>query len=294
MKTVSPELYPFKPHYLDRNGVKLHYVDEGEGEPVVMLHGNPTWSFFYRKLILALRDRYRVVAPDHIGCGLSDKPADDAYDYTWRSRVDDVEALLDRLGLKKGVTLVLHDWGGAIGLAYALRHIKSVKRLVLLNTAAFRPPEGKPLPWELKLCRARVLGPLLVRGFNAFCRGAVLRAPRGGLSPEVRRAYLAPYDSWGNRRAVLRFVQDIPTDSTHKAYGLLCEVEQGLKRLADLPILILWGGKDFVFDQDFFHEWRRRWPKAQARFFPQAGHYILEDAGEAVVLWVSDFLARNR
>lgn len=290
---VEASLYPFQSLFFDRRGLKLHYLDEGSGEPVVMLHGNPTWSFFYRRLILALRDRYRVIAPDHIGCGLSDKPGDEAYDYTWASRVEDVEVLLESLNLKSNITLILHDWGGAIGLAYALRHLQAVKRIVLLNTSAFRPPQGKPLPWRLKLCRNRFLGPILVQGLNVFCLGAANGAPMKALSPEVREAYLAPYDSWKNRLAVLRFVQDIPMGPADKAYGLLCEVEQGLKRLADLPSLILWGGKDFVFNRDFFREWQRLWPKAETRLFPMAGHYLLEDAGDDVSPLIRDFLAKR-
>ena len=279
--------------YLDLKGVQYRYRDHGAGEPVVMLHGNPTWSFFYRDLIRGLCDDYRTVVPDHVGCGLSDKPGDDRYDYTLRRRVDDLEALLEHLGLREGLTLVLHDWGGMIGMAYAHRHPERIKRLVVLNTAAFRMPPGKRLPWSLRLCRAPLLGPLLVRGLNLFCRGAPRVCVRRPLPPDVRAAYLAPYDSWANRIAVLRFVQDIPLRPGDRSYDLLVQVEEGLERFRGLPILICWGERDFVFDRLIREEWQRRFPQAEVHRFPEAGHYVLEDAGAQIVPLVRDFLQRH-
>ncbi len=155
----------------DRGGLKLHYIDEGSGEPVVMLHGNPTWSFYYRHMIDSLRGSYRVIAPDHIGCGMSDKPDDSQYNYTLASRVDDLELLLDHLGLDRDLTLVMHDWGGMIGMAYAARHPERIARLVVSNTAAFHKPSSKPMPRALAICRDSRLGAFLVRGLNVFCLG---------------------------------------------------------------------------------------------------------------------------
>src|SRR5262249_45478160 len=172
-RLVSPDLYPFEGRSLDLRGLRYHYLDEGAGEPLVLLHGNPTWSFFYRDLIRGLRDRYRLIAPDHIGCGLSDKPGDDRYSYTLQSRVDDLDALLAHLGLREGLTLVLHDWGGVVGMAGAARQPDRVRRLVVLNTAAFRLPAGRRLPWQLRLVRDTPLGPLLVRGLGVFSWGLV-------------------------------------------------------------------------------------------------------------------------
>src|SRR6516165_1806772 len=142
----------------DRDGLRFHYLDEGKGEPVVMLHGNPTWSFHYRVLVEALRPDYRVIVPDHIGCGRSDKPGDDRYEYTLDSRVRDLEALLGHLRIGAGSTLVLHDWGGMIGMTYAARHPERVARLMILNTAAFHQPTSKPIPWQLRLARSKPLG----------------------------------------------------------------------------------------------------------------------------------------
>jgi cis-3-alkyl-4-acyloxetan-2-one decarboxylase len=291
---LNPALYPFAGSWLDRAGLRYHYLDEGAGEPVVMLHGNPTWSFYYRDLVRSLRDSYRVIVPDHIGCGLSDKPSDRHYRYTLASRVDDLELLLDHLGITNNVTLVLHDWGGMIGMAFASRHPERIKRLVVLNTAAFLLPPSKKLPWSLRMCGKSLLAPLLVRGLNAFSRAAVrLCVQRRPLAPEVRQGYLAPYNSWHNRIAVLRFVQDIPLRPSDPAYALVRSVQDDLARFRDVPMLICWGEKDFVFDAAFLAEWRRRFPDAEVHTFMDAGHFVLEDAGGEVAALVQHFLKRH-
>ena len=286
-------LYPFTSHTLDLSGLRYHYLDEGRGDALVMLHGNPTWSFYYRNLVLGLRDAYRTIVPDHIGCGLSDKPDDLKYEYSLRRRVADLETLLDHLELRENLTLVLHDWGGMIGMAFAHRHPERIKRLVLLNTAAFPLPTTTSLPWSLWWCRTPLIGPLLVRGVNAFSRGALRYCVRNPLPSEVRNGYLAPYDSWRNRIAVLRFVQDIPLSPGERGYDLVQEVAEGLHRFAALPTLICWGEHDFVFDRHFLDEWRRRFPAAEVHSFPDAGHYVLEDAGAEILPLLRDFLRRH-
>jgi len=287
---VNPPL-SFESHYLDLGGLRYHYLDEGSGETVVMLHGNPTWSFYYRNLVTALRDRYRTIVPDHIGCGLSEKPGDDAYDYTLSQRVDDLDALLDHLGLTKEITLVVHDWGGMIGMAYASRHPERIRRLVVLNTGAFHLPKAKPFPAALKICRDTALGALLVRGFNAFALAAsFVGCKRNPMPSSLRRAYRAPYDSWANRIATLRFVQDIPLAPGDRGYDLVTEVQEGLHRFADLPMILFWGEQDFVFDRHFLAEWMRRFPKAEVHRYPDCGHYILEDAKDDVVPKIRAFL----
>lgn len=276
---------------LDLGGLRYHYLDEGQGEPVVMVHGNPSWSFYYRHLVDALRGGYRCIVPDHIGCGLSDKPGDARYDYTLSRRVADLEALIDHLGLGGDLTLVMHDWGGMIGTAYAARHPERIARLVVLNTAAFHLPASKPFPWPLWLCRDTPLGAVMVRGLNAFCRGtAWIGCTRTKMPREVRAAYLAPYDSWGHRIAVHRFVQDIPLRPGDRNFDLVTEVSSRLGLLADVPMLIGWGMKDIVFDAHFLDEWVRRFPSAEVHRFPTAGHYILEDEREQLVPLIRTFL----
>jgi haloalkane dehalogenase len=288
------DLYPFQNHYQTIAGHRLHYLDEGSGDSVVMVHGNPSWSFYYRNLVLGLRGSQRCIVPDHIGCGLSDKPTDDRYAYTLRQRVNDLEALLDRLNVKDNITLVVHDWGGMIGMAYAVRHPERIARLVILNTGAFHLPASKGFPWQLRLVRNTPLGAVLVRGLNLFCRGAVRSCvTRKPMSPEVRAGFLQPYDSWANRIAVLRFVQDIPLQPGDPGYDLVTEVQDNLRQLAQVPILICWGLRDFVFDRHFLEEWERRFPTAEVHRFTDAGHYVLEDAGEEILSLVRKFLAEH-
>jgi haloalkane dehalogenase len=271
----------------------MHYLDEGAGPPIVMVHGNPTWSFFYRDLVRRLRDRYRCIVPDHIGCGLSDTPPADRYPYSLERRIADITDLIDHLGLGRDITLVVHDWGGMIGLGWATRFPVRVKRLVILNTAAFHLPAGKPLPWSLWFGRSP-LGPVLIRGLNLFCRLAVDGwATVRMLSPGVKRMYLAPYDSWCNRIAVLRFVQTIPIKASDAGYDIVTETQENLSVFRDRPVLVCWGMKDFVFDADFLAEWQKQLPAAEVHRYENAGHYVLEDAGEDVGARLEEFLART-
>ncbi len=294
MQAQLKKEYPFQGRFLDLAGLNYHYLDEGAGEPVVMLHGNPSWSFYYRNLVLALRDRYRCIVPDHMGCGLSDKPGDERYDYTLSSRVDDLERLLDHLGVNNGITLVLHDWGGMIGMAFAVRHPERIRRLVILNTGAFHLPKEKGFPLALKVCRDTRLGAFLVRGFNAFSLAASLvGCKRNPMSAELRSLYQLPYNSWQNRIATLRFVQDIPLAPRDRNYGLVSEVTAGLEQFRALPMLICWGELDFVFDRHFLAEWDRRFPGAEIHRFSDCGHYILEDAKEEIVPLIGEFLKRT-
>jgi haloalkane dehalogenase len=285
-------LYPFDGHFLDGPAGRMHYLDEGprEGEPLVLVHGNPTWSFFWRSLVLGLRDRYRLIVPDHLGCGLSDRPAEPAYRYTLASRRDDLGRLLYHLSLDR-VTLVLHDWGGMIGLAWAVRNLQRVRRLVLLNTSGFPLPATKSLPWSLWFARLPGIGAMLVRGLNLFCRGAVRHCAVKPLSADVRDGYLWPYRTWRDRLAVHRFVQDIPLSPRDEAWPVLHEVDTAFEQLRRIPTLILWGERDFVFDHHFLAEWKRRLPGATVRRYPNGGHYLLEDEAPVVRREVETFLA---
>jgi pimeloyl-ACP methyl ester carboxylesterase len=299
-------LYPFwtgtdershsfrRPDLLGRNSLTLNYLDEGAGDPVVMLHGNPTWSFYYRNLVLALRDNYRCVVPDHIGCGLSDKPPESLYDYSLKSRVDDLEALLDHLGLRENLTLVLHDWGGMIGMAFAARHPERIRRLVISNTGAFPLPRSKRFPWSLWLARNTWLGAWLILRHNAFCRAAarwcVTRWP---LPADVRAMYLAPYDTPEHRVAVLKFVQTIPLKPSDPGYDIVSDTAASLHKFRDVPAVLLWGMRDFVFDRHFLAEWQRHLPRAETHTWPDCGHYLLEDALDEVIMRVREFLAKH-
>jgi haloalkane dehalogenase len=285
-------LYPFETQgFTTPAGAWMSYVDEGPrgDEAVLMLHGNPTWSFYYRELIDALSRDVRCVAPDHIGMGLSEKPQD--YDYTLATRIADIEALVASLGLKR-VHLVVHDWGGAIGFGFAARHPQLIGRLTILNTAAFASPR---IPWRIALCKAPLLGPALVRGLNGFAGPATWMAmARRRLRPDEAQAYLWPYDSWAHRVAVSAFVQDIPLNAAHRSWATLKRVEAGLGQFLDRRALIVWGGRDFCFNDSFLAQWRGFLPQASVHRLADAGHYVLEDAGEDVVPLVKEFLKRPK
>jgi haloalkane dehalogenase len=265
-------LYPFEPKRFDTGRGVMSYLDEGEGdEAVVMVHGNPTWSFYYRNLVLGLRGRIRCIVPDHIGCGLSDKPQD--YNYTLGERIKDLRALLDGLNLRK-IHLIVHDWGGPIGLGTVLQKPEQLGRVLILNTAAFA---DTVVPWRIRLCRVPGLGEWLVRGYNGFAWPATWMAVTKPLAPAVKQGFLFPYGNWADRIATHRFVVDIPSGGASASDRALAGIEPRLALLRDRPVRILWGGRDFCFNRHYYNRWRVLLPGAQADYLEAAGHYVLED-----------------
>ena len=240
------DLYPFASHFLEIGGLRYHYLDEGRGEPVVMIHGNPTWSFYFRNLVRELSADFRTIVPDHMGCGLSDKPTEEQYDFRLSSRIHDLERLIDSLALNKPITLILHDWGGAIGIGYALRKPERIARIILMNTAAFSPPNGKKLPLRLQIIRRLgTLSRFAVLGGNLFCRAALVMAPRNRLDRNVRKGLCAPYNSWNNRLATFKFVEDIPLAPSDPSFPVIQWMDQHIHRLTSIPMMILWGHARF-------------------------------------------------
>jgi haloalkane dehalogenase len=282
--------YPFTPRtFRTPAGARMSFLDEGprNDEAVLMLHGNPTWSFYYRHLVRALSPTIRCVVPDHIGMGLSEKPQ--GYDYRLATRIADIEALVGSLKLKR-LHLVVHDWGGAIGFGCAMRYPELVGRIAILNTAAFA---SSRIPLRIAACKVPVIGPLLVRGANGFAWPATRMAMhRRRLSVIERRGYLLPYDSWANRVAVNAFVQDIPLRPSHPSWPVLQEVETGLANFRDREVAVIWGGRDFCFNDHFLGRWREFLPDADVHRIADAGHYVLEDAREEVVERIAGFLRR--
>jgi len=302
--------YPFPPNWLDLPDGKMHYVDTGagpaagatggadewrtnrprpiaadgsDGRTVLLLHGNPTWSFLWRDLMRSLDFAgLRCVAPDLLGMGLSEKP--DKF-FRLADRIAHVEQLVARLGLKK-FHLVVHDWGGAIGMGVAGAAPERVGKIVLTNTAAF---PSRHIPRRIALLR-NPLGAFLIRALNLFALPAIFMATERGMTPTVRAGFLAPYDSWRSRAAIARFVRDIPMTPTDPSYATLRGIGESLPRLTEKPMLIAWGGMDFCFNEKFLLEWRRRFPDARIRYYHNAGHYVLEDAGDDLIPEIRDFL----
>ncbi len=283
-------LYPFEPRtFTTPGGARMSYLDEGPrtGPVVVMLHGNPTWSFFYRDLVREVGGALRCIVPDHVGMGLSEKPQD--YPYTLEQRIRDVEALLAHLGATR-IRLVVHDWGGAIGFGFATRRPEQIERITILNTAAWL---SKRIPRRIALCRAGVAGKVLVRGFNGFAGPATwMTTHRRALSADEKRGYLHPYRSWADRVAVHQFVADIPLEAGHRSRATLAAVENALPSLAAVPKQIVWGGRDFCFNDHFLAQWQAVYPEAEVHRHADVGHYLLDDGGPELRGVVREFLLR--
>lgn len=270
------------------SGLHLHYLDEGQGDPVLFVHGNPTWSFYWRKLVTEFSATNRCIAVDHIGCGLSDKPQE--WTYRLEDHIENLNALVEALDLKN-ITLVVHDWGGPIGFGTALKHPERYKRLVVFNTGAW---EG-PIPLEIRMCRWPVVGPLTIRGLNGFVQVGLIRAiaDRKVFRDGVGHGYAAPYNSWENRIATLRFIQDIPLEANHPTRQLFVENGEKIRSLNHLPMMIIWGEQDFCFVPVYRKGWIERFPAAEVHVFNDASHWVVEDAPTRIIPLMKDFFARH-
>jgi pimeloyl-ACP methyl ester carboxylesterase len=291
--------WPYEPRWFDSPDGRMHYVDEGarDGRPVVMLHGNPTWGFLYRNFIPALVEAgHRAIVPDHLGFGRSDKP-DDPGLYSILRHAERLEALLESLDLRDA-TVVPQDWGGPIGLRWAVRHPDQVRGLFILNTFAHRPRERVKLPAPLRLFRTPGAGELAVKGLHMFVRGFLFRAGivhRERLTPEVKRAYLAPHPNWNSRTPILVFPREIPSGPEGPVSDLCGEVEAGLERhFRAKPVAIAWAMRDIAFVPEILEQaWLGTFPDASVVRLEDAGHYLQEDAHERIVPALLEFLSQR-
>jgi pimeloyl-ACP methyl ester carboxylesterase len=269
------ELRSFKGKFLDLNGKDyLHYRDEGHGEVILAIHGNPTWSYFYHSLFDQFKDRYRVIAPDHLGMGLSSRApiTDKMY---LQNHVDHLVYLIDRLDLHN-IHLVVHDWGGPIGLLALLKRQERFKSVTITNTSAFII---KDIPKRIHLGKIPILGPFLFHDLNLFSKAALKMAfSYKKPSPLEKLALSFPYQLKQNRKSIADFVIDIPQDSKHPSFQALNFLENNLKEIR-VPKLVIWGGKDFCFHQDFYRKFQENFSDGKFHFFNDLGHYLfLEDA----------------
>ncbi len=281
--------YPFESRFLDVDGGRMHYIDEGpkDGDPILFLHGNPTWSFLWRNLVREFSATHRCVALDHMGCGLSSKPAN--WRYTLAAHAENARTLVEHLDLER-VTLVVHDWGGAIGMSLAHRAPAHFARLMALNTAAF----PGPMPLRIRVCRAPILGPLLVERWNAFA-GLLPRygvADPASLSPAAREGFAFPYRTPADRHAILRFVEDIPTKMSHPSWNELEHASAAIARFHAKPVSIVWGQRDWCFTPWFRAQWQSRLPSANVIPIDRAGHLVTEEAPREVAAELRALLAR--
>ncbi|NDJ77371.1 MAG: alpha/beta fold hydrolase, partial [Chloroflexi bacterium] len=263
---IDPALYPYTSQTFQVPAGTMRYLDEGQGQPIVMVHGNPVWSFVYRKLVAALRDKFRCIAPDHIGFGQSDKPAD--WSYLPQEHAANLERLLESLDLD-GITLVVQDWGGPVGLSYAIAHPERVQRLVILNTWLWPVDDD----WYYRAFSGIVGGPLgrlLCRRINLFVRFVVPTAygDRRKLTKEIHRHYFDALPTPDQRNGTWVFPQQI-IGST----AWLGELWAQRARLAEKPALLAWGMKDIAFREKELKRWMQLFPQAEVTRFPEAGHY---------------------
>ncbi len=290
--------WPYEPKWFDSVDGRMHYIDEGprDGKPVVMMHGNPTWGYLYRNFVTPLTEAgYRAIVPDHLGFGRSDKP-DQPELYTIRRHSERLEALLESLDLSDA-TVVCQDWGGPTSLYWATHHPERVRSLFILNTFAHRPPTDVKLPLPLKLFRTRGVGETMVKGLHMFVRGFLFRVgvvKRDRLTPEVKRAYLAPHPSYSSRTAILVFPREIPAGPQGEVSDLNGEIEAGLEEhFRAKPVKVMWAMKDIAFTPEMVDQlWLRTFPDAEVTRIAEAGHYLQEDAREIIVPELIEFLGR--
>ena len=283
------ELYPFEPkRFKLSNDHSISYLDEGNQEttPTLFLHGNPTWSFFYRKAVLRFRDHSRCIVPDHLGCGLSDKPNSSKFPYRLEDHAENILELVDSLKIEK-LILVMHDWGGAIGMSAFSKTPERINRIVLLNTAAFL---SQDVPRRILFCRIPIIGEIFVRGLNGFAWPATWMASMKGLNKDVKKGLLFPYQTWRNRIAIWNFVRDIPYEKNHVSRKTLADTGKRLEAFSTTPVMTCWGMKDFCFHQGFLKRWEEIFPKIETHRFNDCGHYILEDDFEGVRSKIEPFL----
>ena len=283
--------FPFRSKFHAVDGVRLAYVDQGRGEPVVLLHGNPTWGYLYRKFIPPLSRTHRVIVPDHMGFGRSDKPIDPAL-YRLGRHISNLEALLLKLDARN-VTLVMQDWGGPIGLGFAVRHPDRVKRLVIMNTWAWVIPAGTRVHPLLEQFRQPGVGEALVQGLNLFVEGFL---PAGIYKKErvtaaLMRAYRTPFPDWNSRVGILAFPRDIVVGDEHSSAPVMREIAERLPSLK-VPVLLIWAMKDPAFPRAMIPLWQKIYPHAETHMLETAGHYLQEDEPEQIVGLIREFLRR--
>ena len=271
---VPDELYPFESHYADVAGSRVHYIDEGSGPPLLLLHGNPTWSFLYREIVKGLRDRYRCIAVDHPGFGLS-SPAP-GYGFTPAEHADVLEQLVLRLDLGD-LTMMVQDWGGPIGFAVATRHPERFAAFVIANTWAW--PKGDPGTQLFSRLLGGAIGRRLILNRNLFVERLLPAGVRRGTLPEaVMNAYRGPFPTPASRRPTAVFPREILASRP-----FLADIERRLPLLSGRPALIVWPTKDVAFGDRERRRWEELFADHRTVLLEGAGHYIQEDAADEIV-----------
>jgi cis-3-alkyl-4-acyloxetan-2-one decarboxylase len=280
--------FPFEPRFVDADGVRLHYVDEGppDAPPLLFVHGNPTWSYLWRRQIAELSSNgHRCVAFDHMGFGRSDKPRQLSA-YSLERHVGNALALIDALDLSD-VTLVAHDWGGPIGLGALLERADRMSRVILMNTWAWELPSF--LPPFLREFRTEGLGEILALGGNLFVESIPGGMHRRDTDPVMMEAYRAPFPDYWSRAGTLAFQREIPLTERDRSAPLMASIHERLPHVA-APLKLVWGMRDPVFQPVFLEQWRELFPSAETVELADASHFVVEDSPDAVTGAIEDFL----
>jgi cis-3-alkyl-4-acyloxetan-2-one decarboxylase len=273
--------FPFEARYIQAGDIRLHYVDEGPRDAATLLfvHGNPTWSYLWRRPIAALSEQgRRCIAFDHMGFGRSDKPAHPSR-YTLQAHVDNALALIDELDLRD-VTLVAHDWGGPIGLGAMLERRERLRAAVLMNTWAWELPSF--VPSFIREFRTEGLGEILVLGGNLFVESIPGGMASRDTDPVMMDAYRAPFPDYWSRIGMLAFQRDIPFTERDRSAALMGSIHERLDEL-DVPVTLVWGMRDPVFQPVFMEQWRELFPDARVIQLADAAHFVPEDRPDAVI-----------
>jgi cis-3-alkyl-4-acyloxetan-2-one decarboxylase len=280
--------FPYEPHFVDAGEIRLHYVDEGppDAAPLLFVHGNPTWSYLWRRPIAELSARgHRCVAFDHMGFGRSDKPPQLSA-YSLERHIENALALIDALDLSD-VTLVAHDWGGPIGLGALLERRDRLRALVLMNTWAWELPSF--LPPFLREFRTEGLGEILALGGNLFVESIPGGMRRRDADPLMMEAYRAPFPDYWSRAGTLAFQREIPLTERDRSAPMMASIHERLPDLT-LPVLLVWGMRDPVFQPVFLEQWHQLFPEAETVALEDASHFLVEDSPEAVTEAIEGFL----
>ncbi|TPE43397.1 alpha/beta fold hydrolase [Pontibacter mangrovi] len=284
-KWLDRILYPFAHSTLEVPGGRMHYVDEGQGDPIVFVHGTPTWSFVWRQQIKPLSRNYRCIAPDHIGFGLSEKPADFAY--TPAAHADNLEQLINYLQLKD-ITLVVHDFGGPIGLRYALRHPENVKHLIILNTWMWSLESESRIMKISRFMAGRVGRFIYLQlGFSANILLPQGYHERKHLTKDIKQHYQKPLSTSASRLGTWAFAKAL-----HQSNPYFEELWQQREKLKSINKLILWGEKDKLLPLHFLDRWQQEFPETKTVKY-KAGHFVQEERGGEVADAIQSFIATH-
>jgi len=281
LETDFEGTFPFEPRYVESGDVRLHYVDEGppDAPTLLFVHGNPTWSYMWRRPIAALAEQgRRCVAFDHMGFGRSDKPPHLAR-YSLEAHVGHARTLVEKLELTD-VTLVAHDWGGPVGLGAMLDHADRLTSAVLINTWAWELPSFVP-PF-IREFRTEGLGEILVLAGNLFVESIPGGMASRDTDPVMMEAYRAPFPDYWSRVGMLAFQRDIPFTERDRSAALMGSIHERLEQV-DIPVTLVWGMRNPVFQPVFMDQWRELFPDARVVELEDAAHFVPEDRPDAVI-----------